>query len=57
MDCKTPIESIKNSVNKIENMLKKHDKIDKNLIIVSFNELQLMVLEFLYISTQMNLNI
>ncbi len=23
MDCKTPIESIKNSVNKIENMLKK----------------------------------
>ncbi|EOU2021114.1 mechanosensitive ion channel family protein [Clostridium perfringens] len=39
MDCKTQIESIKNSVNKIENMLKKHDKIDKNLIIVSFNEL------------------
>ncbi|MDZ5255253.1 mechanosensitive ion channel family protein [Clostridium sp. LIBA-8841] len=39
MDCKTSIESIKNSVNKIENMLREHDKIDKNLIIVSFNEL------------------
>lgn len=39
IDCKTPIESIKNSVNKIENMLREHDKIDKNLIIVSFNEL------------------
>ncbi|MGG5460305.1 mechanosensitive ion channel family protein [Clostridium sp. B9] len=39
IDCKTKVESIKNSVNKIENMLKAHDKIDKNLIIVSFNEL------------------
>lgn len=39
IDCKTSVESIKNSVNKIEHMLKTHDKIDKNLIIVSFNEL------------------
>ncbi|WP_300351169.1 mechanosensitive ion channel family protein [Clostridium sp.] len=39
IDCKTSVESIKNSVNKIEYMLKTHDKIDKNLIIVSFNEL------------------
>ena len=39
IDSKTEIESIKNSVNKIEDMLRKHDKIDKNLIIVSFNEL------------------
>lgn len=39
IDCKTSVDSIKNSVNKIEIMLKTHDKIDKNLIIVSFNEL------------------
>lgn len=35
----TPIESIKESINKIEEMLKSHEKVEKKMIIVSFNEL------------------
>lgn len=35
----TEVEKIKNCVNRIEELLKSHEKIDKDLIIVSFNEL------------------
>ncbi|MPQ42662.1 mechanosensitive ion channel family protein [Clostridium tarantellae] len=35
----TPIDSIKKCINDIENMLKNNEKVDKDLIIVSFNEL------------------
>ncbi|MDU3348501.1 MAG: mechanosensitive ion channel family protein, partial [Clostridium sp.] len=35
----TGVEKIKNCVNRIEELLKSHEKIDKDLIIVSFNEL------------------
>ncbi|MGL5245337.1 MAG: mechanosensitive ion channel family protein [Sarcina sp.] len=39
IDHHTSIEKIKKCINKIEEMLKNHDKVDKELIIVSFNEL------------------
>lgn len=35
----TPVENIKNSLEKIKRLLNNHEKIDKELIIVSFNEL------------------